>query len=113
MLGAIGDNSSWPFVASSSRPDGSGLGSSRRRSYLSTRRRCEGRPTMQLVACNVYVAASAASADVLTSLLKRAQEHCRRIRSTGPIGIIHAFSDVPYDRSSLHIAGAPSLVSYF
>lgn len=65
---------------------------------------------MQLVACNFYVAASAASVDVLTSLLKRAQEHCRRIRSTGPIGVIHAFSDVPYDRSSLHIAGAPSLV---
>ena len=71
---------------------------------------------MQLVACNIYVSASVASKHVLTSLLERAQEHCRRIRSAGPnihIGVIHAFSDVPYDRSSFHIAGAPSLVSHF
>lgn len=85
------------------------------------------------VACNVYVSAGAPQfANVLTNLLRTTQEHCHQIKenakyntkrrddtilndiSTAPppsVVVVHAFCDGPYDRSSFHLAGSPTLVA--
>lgn len=56
-------------------------------------------------------------------LLEDTQEHCRQSNqamsannepqnsSTSRVALVHAYADGPYDRSSFHIAGSPSLVS--
>ena len=68
----------------------------------------------QLVACNVYISAGQKHhAPILLSLLKQAQSqarqltHNRRIHPDGGVGVsvVHAYTDGPYDRSSLHFAG--------
>lgn len=74
-----------------------------------------------LVACNIYIT-SAASA-VLPSLLTRAQDHCRQLRHMQQLqhndqnnkesnaAIVHAYADIPYDRSSFHLAGQSDCVA--
>lgn len=68
-----------------------------------------------LIACNIYVSAGRPSHQpFLLQLLKNAQELCHRRKKESPDdqgAVVHAFADGPYDRSSFHIAGSPSLVS--
>lgn len=78
-----------------------------------------------LVACNIYVTAAASHSSTLISLLKRAQDQCRQLRlqddrnltendtkaMMAPVAIIHAYADIPYDRSSFHLAGTADCVS--
>lgn len=79
-----------------------------------------------VVACNIYI--TSASSPVLTRLLSRTQEHCRRLRiqnntqqrqqqqcvsrcNNAVAAIIHANADIPYDRSSFHLAGRSDCVA--
>ncbi|KAL7542796.1 hypothetical protein ACHAXR_012402 [Thalassiosira sp. AJA248-18] len=83
-------------------------------------------PPAAIVACNIYITAAASHSSTLLSLLRRAQDQCRQLRSQdedgrrnefsgnkfiAPISIIHAYADIPYDRSSFHLAGTPDCVS--
>ena len=82
------------------------------------------------VACNIYISsASSSQSHILRNLLRRAQDHCRQIRGHESIedcssnsaaagkvlyphvAIIHAFADVPYNRSSFHLAGRSDCVA--
>eukprot|EP00956_Cyclotella_meneghiniana_P002917 scaffold3479_cov76-Cyclotella_meneghiniana.AAC.2 len=79
------------------------------------------------VACNIYISSASSSHYViLRNLLRRAQDHCRKIRGhesikdcsnnavtsgTADVAIIHAFADVPYNRSSFHLAGRSDCVA--
>ena len=60
----------------------------------------------------------------LLSLLHRAQDHCRELRRASQhnkrddtttkqhaVAIVHAYADIPYDRSSFHLAGNPDCVA--
>ena len=76
--------------------------------------------TKSIVACNIYITASSLHTSTLLHLLRNAQERCGLLRrqnydsvtkSTGPVGIIHAYADIPYDRSSFHLAGCSQCVS--
>jgi len=70
-----------------------------------------------VVACNIYITAAASHASTLLSLLHRAQDHCRELRRASQhnkrddttkqhaVAIVHAYADIPYDRSSFHLAG--------
>ncbi len=102
-----------------------------------------------LVACNIYISAASSRPShptTLLNLLRRAQDHCRRIRhghcdGSGiavnhhhyrntknptkaaskeeitktplrtPVAIVHAYADIPYDRSSIHLAGYSECVA--
>mmetsp|Transcript_21886 Transcript_21886/g.43909 ORF Transcript_21886/g.43909 Transcript_21886/m.43909 type:complete len:446 (+) Transcript_21886:1-1338(+) len=96
-----------------------------------------------LVACNIYISAASSRPShpaTLLNLLRRAQDHCRRIRSgsdvihnadkktinptttaakgettrtllCSPVVIVHAYADIPYDRSSIHLAGYSECVA--
>lgn len=76
-------------------------------------------PATSIVACNIYVTASASHKSTLLRLLKRAQDRCGQLRTQrgcigklpAPVAIIHAYADVPYDRSSFHLAGWPDCVT--
>mmetsp|Transcript_21742 Transcript_21742/g.47410 ORF Transcript_21742/g.47410 Transcript_21742/m.47410 type:complete len:366 (-) Transcript_21742:1353-2450(-) len=86
------------------------------------------------VACNVYVSAGRqGGAPILLDVLAKAQQRCQYLRRhkvtasperndhTGtkiahtkqlhPIALVHAFADVPYDRSSFHLAGTADCVA--
>ena len=76
------------------------------------------------VACNVYVTAAASHhSSTLLNLLNRTQCYCQEIRHTAmgtaltgskklaPVAVIHAYADIPYDRSSFHLAGRPDCVA--
>lgn len=91
----------------------------------------------QFVACNIYISSASSTNSTLQNLLKAAQDHCRSIRekdsaSTGfthggignvnqgdrcwhkeksTVAVIHAFADVPYKRSSFHLAGHSDCVA--
>lgn len=82
--------------------------------------------TSSLVACNIYITAAATASSTLPSLLARAQDHCRQLRLQNctqkqqeeeqidsssnnnkrsvAAAIVHAYADIPYDRSSFHLA---------
>lgn len=78
-----------------------------------------------LVACNIYITSAASAA--LPSLLSRAQDHCRQLRlvqqqhiirsdetkesNAAVAAIVHAYADIPYDRSSFHLAGRSDCVA--
>mmetsp|Transcript_20343 Transcript_20343/g.33199 ORF Transcript_20343/g.33199 Transcript_20343/m.33199 type:complete len:407 (+) Transcript_20343:75-1295(+) len=87
-----------------------------------------------VVACNIYITAASSHSSTLLSLLRRAQDHCQQLRHQqnnghnkdttarndafagnqrimAPVAIIHAYADIPYDRSSFHLAGRPDFVS--
>ena len=93
-----------------------------------------------IVACNIYITAASSHSSKLLSLLRRAQDQCRELRHQhkddfgrscsscvakienvssrssssnmiAPIAIVHAYADIPYDRSSFHLAGTPECVS--
>lgn len=82
-----------------------------------------------LVACNIYITSAATASSTLPSLLARAQDHCRQLRLQNctqqqeQIGssnndkrsvaaaIVHAYADIPYDRSSFHLAGQSDCVA--
>ncbi len=91
-------------------------------------------PPASLVACNIYITAAASQRATLLQLLCKAQEQCHQLRSQSQtdgavvvgseaqharnkermlsaVGIIHAYADIPYDRSSFHIAGRSDCVS--
>eukprot|EP00985_Skeletonema_marinoi_P001194 scaffold476_cov77-Skeletonema_marinoi.AAC.9 len=79
--------------------------------------------TSSLVACNIYITSAASAA--LPSLLSRAQDHCRQLRlvqqqqckdenkesNTAAAAVVHAYADIPYDRSSFHLAGRSDCVA--
>ena len=82
--------------------------------------------TSSLVACNIYITSAASAA--LPSLLSRAQDHCRQLRlmqqqqqrhsdgenkesNAAAAAIVHAYADIPYDRSSFHLAGQSDCVA--
>ena len=72
-----------------------------------------------VVACNIYITAAASHASTLLSLLRQAQDNCRDLRRasqhnkrddtkqshSSAVAIVHAYADIPYDRSSFHLAG--------
>ena len=80
-----------------------------------------------LVACNIYITSAASAA--LPSLLSRAQDHCRQLRliqnqqvirsdekykkesNAAVAAIVRAYADIPYDRSSFHLAGRSDCVA--
>ena len=82
-----------------------------------------------LVACNIYITSAASAA--LPSILSRAQDHCRQLRhmqqqqhhhdvetsenkdntAAAAAAVVHAYADIPYDRSSFHLAGRSDCVS--
>ena len=87
-----------------------------------------------LVACNIYITSAASAA--LPSLLSRAQDHCRQLRrrmqqqtqhhnddddddddddgnksNIAAAAVVHAYADIPYDRSSFHLAGRSDCVA--
>ena len=85
-----------------------------------------------LVACNIYITAAATASSTLPSLLARAQDHCRQLRLQNctqqqqeeeqidsgsnnkrsvAAAIVHAYADIPYDRSSFHLAGQSDCVA--
>lgn len=68
-----------------------------------------------LVACNIYVSAGQVRcAPFLFQLLLEAQQECVRLRrssSSSSLAVVHAYADGPYDRSSFHVAGSPTLVA--
>jgi len=75
-----------------------------------------------IVACNIYITAAASHASTLLSLLRRAQDHCRDLRHASQqhnkrddkhasVAIVHAYADIPYDRSSFHLAGNADCVA--
>ena len=72
-----------------------------------------------IVACNIYITAAASHASTLLSLLRRAQDHCRDLRLASQqnkrvdtsVAIVHAYADIPYDRSSFHLAGNADCVA--
>ncbi|KAL7545495.1 hypothetical protein ACHAWF_008845 [Thalassiosira exigua] len=89
-------------------------------------------PPSALVACNIYVTAAASHSSTLLSLLRRAQVQCRQHRLQGgvaedeathsnndvsandrvsPVALVHAYADIPYGRSSFHLAGSPRCVA--
>lgn len=71
------------------------------------------------VACNIYITSSASHKSTLLRLLRSAQERCGQLRTqngcvgnlTAPVGVIHAYADIPYDRSSFHLAGCSDCVT--
>ena len=86
------------------------------------------------VACNIYISSASCANSVLQNLLKRAQDHCCSIRRGNggacetsrwgktssnansccikpSVAVIHAFADVPYNRSSFHLAGRADCVA--
>lgn len=95
------------------------------------------------MACNIYISAASSRPShpaTLLNLLRRAQDHCRHIRSgsgvihnagkkaihpttkaakgettrtplCSPVAIVHAYADIPYDRSSIHLAGYSECVA--
>lgn len=89
--------------------------------------------TSSLVACNIYITAAATASSTLPSLLARAQDHCRQLRLQNctqkqqeeeqidsssnnnkrsvAAAIVHAYADIPYDRSSFHLAGQSDCVA--
>lgn len=92
--------------------------------------------TATTVACNIYITASSSHKSTLLRLLRTAQEQCEKLRrcactttmeqqrrssSNGSsginvgisplVGVIHAYADVPYDRSSFHLAGQSDCVA--
>lgn len=85
-----------------------------------------------LVACNIYITSAATASSTLPSLLARAQDHCRQLRLQNctqqqqeeeqidsssnnkrsvAAAIVHAYADIPYDRSSFHLAGQSDCVA--
>lgn len=84
--------------------------------------------TSSLVACNIYITSAATASSTLPSLLARAQDHCRQLRLQNctrqqqddsssnnkrsvAAAIVHAYADIPYDRSSFHLAGHSDCVA--
>jgi len=69
-----------------------------------------------LLACNIYVSAGRIKhSKILTSLIHKCQDECRSLTSTdhkkGVVGLVHAYADEAYDRSSFHLAGTADLVA--
>ena len=88
-----------------------------------------------IVACNIYITASASHKSTLLRLLRTAQEQCDKLRRTSsrtlsnhwrsvgggtkgtvpsspsPVGVVHAYADIPYNRSSFHFAGCSDCVT--
>lgn len=81
------------------------------------------------VACNIYISSASSPHYILQNLLRSVQDRCRSIRhhetestalkgissSTGLkktlVAVVHAFADVPYNRSSFHLAGRSDCVA--
>ena len=92
------------------------------------------------IACNVYISSALSTNSILQKLLKRTLDRCRYIREHGTppqddivhhngdgaarmdtsrcdymsnsaVAVIHAFADVPYNRSSFHLAGRSDCVA--
>jgi glutamate formiminotransferase len=62
------------------------------------------------VACNIYISAGLPRyGPFLIRLLEDAQQQC--LNSQQLVAVVHAFSDVSYDRSSFHLAGTPMEVA--
>ncbi len=98
---------------------------------LQTHNHSMAMPPASLVACNIYITAAASQRATLLRLLCQAQEQCHQLRlqndgavvvgqaaharnkgrMLSAVGIIHAYADIPYDRSSFHIAGRSDCVS--
>lgn len=85
-----------------------------------------------IVGCNIYISAAASHSSTLLHLLSRAQDHCRQLRaqnhaqgrdtnnsnnqrdgheSIASVAIVHAYADIPYNRSSFHLSGTSECVS--
>ena len=85
-----------------------------------------------IVGCNIYITAAASHSSTLLHLLSRAQDHCRQLRvqnygedrdtihsnnkldgheSVASVAIVHAYADIPYNRSSFHLSGTSECVS--
>ena len=82
------------------------------------------------VACNIYITAASSHSLTLQSILKRAQDLCRDLRRStshhrddygnnnaqssirmASVAMVHAYADIPYDRSSFHLAGRSDCVA--
>lgn len=73
-----------------------------------------------IVACNIYITAASSHASSLLSAMMVSQDHCRQLRNSNAhnenqnmasVAIIHAYADIPYDRSSFHLAGMSDCVT--
>ena len=73
-----------------------------------------------IVACNIYITAASSHAATLLRLLRTSQDDCKQLRNSNAhnenqnmasVAIIHAYADIPYDRSSFHLAGMPDCVT--
>lgn len=77
----------------------------------------------KLLACNVYVSAGGlrCHGPILLDLLKETQDRCSQIlvkAQSSPVNkndevcvVVHAFSDVVYNRSSFHLAGSEGMLT--
>lgn len=62
------------------------------------------------IACNIYISAGLPRySQFLIQLLRDAQLQCQNSQQL--VTVVHAFTDVSYDRSSFHIAGTPMAVA--
>lgn len=74
----------------------------------------------ELIACNIYISAGGKPfhRQPLVDILKSSQQLCQQLRceknessnQQKSVTIVHAYADIPYNRSSIHLAGHASLV---
>ena len=74
----------------------------------------------ELIACNIYISAGGKPfhRQPLVDILKSSQQLCQQLRceknessnQQKTVTIVHAYADIPYNRSSIHLAGHASLV---
>ena len=82
--------------------------------------RAASRLISQPLACNVYISAGGLPwhAPILLDLLKNTQKHCSRLTNAQKATsnnhtcvVVHAFSDMVYNRSSFHLAGSENQIA--
>lgn len=75
----------------------------------------------ELIACNIYISAGGKTfhRQPLLDILQSSQHLCEQLRSSEKedisseakkVTVVHAYADIPYNRSSIHLAGHASLV---
>ncbi|GFH52594.1 hypothetical protein CTEN210_09070 [Chaetoceros tenuissimus] len=74
----------------------------------------------EVIACNIYISAGGKPfhRQPLLDILQSSQQLCRQLRSEKndpssqqkTVTVVHAYADIPYNRSSIHLAGHASLV---